>query len=55
MEKTYFCPSCGNLLLKITTLEEGEDVDKFVCDICDISYSDGDLNPSKKMNKKIPR
>lgn len=55
MEKTYFCPSCGNSLLKITTIEDGEDIDKFICDICDLTYFEEDLNPSKKKNKKISR
>ncbi len=52
MEKTFYCPSCSNPLLKITMIEEGEDVEKFICDICDISYSEEQVNPSKKNKKK---
>jgi transposase-like protein len=52
MEKMYYCPACSNPLLRITTIEEGEDVDHYICDICDISYTEDDLNPLKKTQKK---
>jgi transcription elongation factor Elf1 len=55
MEKMYYCPACSNPLLKITTVEDGEDIDSYICDICDISYTEEELNPSKKKTKKITR
>jgi len=51
MEKLYSCPECRNPLLRITTVEEGEDIDRYVCDICNVSYTEEDLNPSKKAKK----
>jgi hypothetical protein len=55
MEKLYYCPVCSNPLLKITIVEEDEDVDKYICDICDVTYTEADLNPSKKKSKKNTR
>ena len=51
MEKLFYCPMCSNPLLKITTIEDGNDVDKYICDICDVSYTEEEVNPSKKSRK----
>lgn len=50
MEKAYMCPSCGNQLLKVTIVENGKDVDKYYCDICDTSYDESKLISKKKVH-----
>lgn len=52
MEKLYNCPVCCNPLLRITTVEDGNDIDKYICDICNVSYSEEELNPSKRAKKE---
>lgn len=54
MEKAYTCPTCGNQLLKVTIVEDGKDVEKYYCDICDTSYDESKLKPVKdvKLIKK---
>jgi transcription elongation factor Elf1 len=43
MEKSYNCPSCGNLLLKVVTIENDMEIEKYYCDICSTSYLEVDL------------
>lgn len=54
MEKAYSCPACGNQLLKVTIVEDGKDVEKYYCDICDTSYDESKLKPVRdvKLIKK---
>lgn len=50
MEKTYTCPSCGSQLLKVTTIENGRDVEKYYCDICGNSYDESELIQKDEIN-----
>ncbi len=50
MEKTYTCPSCGSQLLKVTTIENGKDVEKYYCDICGDSYDESELIQKDEIN-----
>ncbi len=51
MNRTYACPECGNMLLKITKVENGQDIDNYYCDICSISFKLKELeNPKKSKN-----
>ncbi len=48
MDKTYSCPECGNMLLKITKVVDGLDIDHYYCDICNISFKLKQLYTKKK-------
>jgi transcription elongation factor Elf1 len=48
MNRTYACPECGNMLLKITKVENGQDIDNYYCDICSISFKLKELENPKK-------
>lgn len=56
MEKSYICPSCGYHLLKVTIIENGNDIEKYYCDICNNSYYESELisNDKVKLIKDFP-
>lgn len=49
------CPACSNQLLKVTIIEDGKDVEKYYCDICDTSYDEPELEPNNKNVKLIKK
>jgi transcription elongation factor Elf1 len=51
MVRTYCCPECGNMLLKITKIEHGQDIDNYYCDICNVSFKLSTLDPDIKKKK----
>jgi len=49
MEKSYNCPSCSNQLLKVVTIEDNIELEKYYCDICNTSYLESDLVSKEKI------
>ena len=52
MEKFFTCPVCSNTLLKIVRVENGNDVERYYCNICNLSYRFSDLKSKGKKQKK---
>ena len=49
MEKSYSCPSCSNQLLKVVTIEDNIEIEKYYCDICSTSYLEIELVSKEKI------